>query len=674
MKIAMKLAMKLALGLGCLLLLLLLLGIGSLVLNSQMQQAVAELRNHNRQMMQCLTCEAMGGDLYGVAADAIINGKLEEAKGKWETKWKAAQDSMTKLGQLLRDESAQELQLHGAAKTHLDSMGKLINDDKTGLLPVLNTAGASRDMAANRVVDSEIDTARENLNTSLESLSKILQTHLEDARKDYESAAQTATLGTGISLVVGCLLAVLIAWLLIRSLVKPITTSTRLLEAIATQGDLNQTVDPALLRRSDEMGELARSLETLMTFQRNEIALSQRLADGDWSITPTVRSPQDTLGYSLTTMVQKVNTALGLVKNTVENMQSNVQEVSAASESLSQGATEQAASLEEISSTMSEIGSQVQHGAEVAQSASALSQAARQASDEGAAEIGQLDTAMKEISKASTEIGKIIKVIEEIAFQTNLLALNAAVEAARAGRHGKGFAVVAEEVRSLAGRSAKAVGEVSKLVEEAVSKTANGAKVATRTQAAFIRINEGVIKVNDLVGEIAAAAKEQNIAVTQVAQALSQVDSVTQTTAANAEETSSAAQILAGQSRELSTTVGGFTLLGGVSGSPYAAPSARSAPTITKAPSRPVITTAKPSQSAPPAGTSQAAIPKAKSTQTKPVEPAKRTSMQMPAARPQTQSGIVVAPAMDPAVEEPPQAPAKKKPKIVLDDSEFGKY
>jgi methyl-accepting chemotaxis protein len=669
----MKIAMKLALGLGCLLLLLILMGVGALLLNMQMQRDVADLRLHNRQMTQCKTCVAIGGDLYAIAADAIINEDLKETKEEWKKTWDKATKSMVALEQLLDRESKEDYALLSTGKSHLESLEKLITTEKTGLFAVLEATGKNRDMAVIRNIDGQIDTDRDGLNTSLESLAAKIQSGLDLARKDYESAAETNTLGISIGLAVGCLLAVFIAWLLIRSLVKPITASTHLLEAIATQGDLNQTVDPALLRRSDEMGDLARSLESLMAFQRAEIVLAQRLADGDWSSSSTVRSPQDTLGHALSTMVQKVNSALSLVKNTVESMQSNVQEISAASESLSQGATEQAASLEEISSTMSEIGSQVQHGAEVAQSASALSQAARQASDEGAAEIGQLDTAMKEISKASTEIGKIIKVIEEIAFQTNLLALNAAVEAARAGRHGKGFAVVAEEVRSLAGRSAKAVGEVSKLVEEAVNKTANGAKVATRTQSAFARINEGVVKVNDLVGEIAAAAKEQTIAVSQVAQALSQVDSVTQTTAANAEETSSAAQILAGQSRELSTTVGAFTLQGG--GTFVHRPTLqRSAPSLTKAPSHPAITMAKPSQSAPPARSSQAAIPQAKSTQTKPVEPAKRTSFQMPAARPQTQSGIVVAPAMDPAVEEPPQAPGKKKPKIVLDDSEFGKY
>jgi methyl-accepting chemotaxis protein len=178
--------------------------------------------------------------------------------------------------------------------------------------------------------------------------------------------------------------------------------------------------------------------------------------------------------------------------------------------------------------------------AEHAGRATALAAKTRAAADAGVAEMRAMTDAMDEIRAASTNIGKIIKTIDEIAFQTNTLALNAAVEAARAGEAGLGFAVVAEEVRALAQRAAQAAHETSAKIADSIPKSQRGADISGTMASRLGEIVQQIREVDDLVGQIAGATREQNQGLSQVLSAVTQVDKVTQANAAGAQETAAA--------------------------------------------------------------------------------------------------------------------------------------
>jgi methyl-accepting chemotaxis protein len=263
---------------------------------------------------------------------------------------------------------------------------------------------------------------------------------------------------------------------------------------------------------------------------------------------------------NLNATLTSLNDILGQVTIAVDQVTTGARQVSDSSQSLSQASTEAARSLEQITASMHELTSQTSMNAENAIQANQLAAQAKLSAQKGDAEMGNMVKAMNDINESAASISKIIKAIDEIAFQTNLLALNAAVEAARAGAHGKGFTVVAEEVRNLAQRSAAAAKETAEMIEGSIKKTEAGAKIAEETSKALEEIVAGSAKVTDLIGEIAAASKEQAQGIGQINTGLSQVDQVTQQVTANAEESASASEELSSQSLQLKEMLTKFKL------------------------------------------------------------------------------------------------------------------
>jgi methyl-accepting chemotaxis protein len=230
-------------------------------------------------------------------------------------------------------------------------------------------------------------------------------------------------------------------------------------------------------------------------------------------------------------------------------------QVSSSSQTLAEGASEQAASLEETSASLEELSSMTKRNAENAQKANDLAQQARAAADKGAGDMQAMSAAMEAIKVSSNDIAKIIKTIDEIAFQTNILALNAAVEAARAGEAGMGFAVVADEVRNLAQRSAQAAKETAAKIEGAIDKGAQGVEISNKVARQLSEIVIKARQVDELVAEVAGASREQTQGITQINAAVGQMDQVTQSNAASAEESAAAAEELNAQAVTMKESV-----------------------------------------------------------------------------------------------------------------------
>ena len=238
-----------------------------------------------------------------------------------------------------------------------------------------------------------------------------------------------------------------------------------------------------------------------------------------------------------------------------EHTASASSQVTSASQSMADGSSRQAAALEESSASLEEMAGMTRKNAENAQSAKALANQTRVAADAGSVDMKEMKTAMGAIQASSTEVSKIIKTIDEIAFQTNLLALNAAVEAARAGEAGLGFAVVAEEVRSLAQRSVQAARETAQKISDSTAKSEQGARISEKVAKSLDEITAKARQVDELIAEIAVASQEQSQGIDQVSRAVSDMDRVTQANAATAEETSAAASELDNQTSQLKAVI-----------------------------------------------------------------------------------------------------------------------
>jgi methyl-accepting chemotaxis protein len=239
-----------------------------------------------------------------------------------------------------------------------------------------------------------------------------------------------------------------------------------------------------------------------------------------------------------------------------EQVASTSAQIASAGQSLAEAASEQAAGVEETSASLEEIAAMTMHNSTNSQEAKLLSDETWSAISRADASMGGVMTSMQEISKASEETAKIIKTIDEIAFQTNLLALNAAVEAARAGEAGAGFAVVADEVRNLAIRAAEAAGSTATMIEGTVSKVKDGHELVRKTGEDFQAVGSGSKKVVELVGEIAAASREQSEGIKQINSAIQEMDKSTQQNATSAEEAASASEELSAQAMRMKVFVG----------------------------------------------------------------------------------------------------------------------
>ncbi|SOC36189.1 methyl-accepting chemotaxis protein, partial [Rhizobium subbaraonis] len=344
-----------------------------------------------------------------------------------------------------------------------------------------------------------------------------------------------------VTVVIGLLLlsSAIAIWLSL-SIARGLQKASKLADAVAI-GDLEQDIE---YKGNDEIKDLVNSMQRMTGNLRNTANIADQIANGDLTVTPKPLSDKDILGISLQSMVERLRGVVGDALSASDNVSSGSQELSSSSEQLSQGATEQASSAEEASASMEEMAANIKQNADnAAQTEKIARQSAKDAEASGDA-VGRAVGAMRTIAEK-------ISIVQEIARQTDLLALNAAVEAARAGEHGKGFAVVASEVRKLAERSQAAAAEISALSGETV-------QVATDAGEMLNRLVPDIRKTAELVAEISAACREQDIGASQINEAIQQLDKVTQQNAGASEEMSATSEELAAQAEELQASIAFF--------------------------------------------------------------------------------------------------------------------
>ena len=349
-----------------------------------------------------------------------------------------------------------------------------------------------------------------------------------------------------------------------------LTSQERQLESqLETTGDDILAVSGRQLKTADaRVGE----------FKTNAVQADQEMHSARVSATATKKSANAAIAIILligmivslclsAVIITSINGALyamiSRLRGSVDQTVQAADQVSSASRSLADGASAQAASIQETSAALEELSSMTLRNAENAQKSNDLSCEASAAADRGADDVRAMDAAMAALKASGNDISKIIRTIDEIAFQTNILALNAAVEAARAGEAGMGFAVVAEEVRSLAQRSSQAARETAAKIEGAIRNSAQGAEISVKVADALREIVAKTRQADELVAEVAKASRGQTRGIQQINQSMGHVDSVTQSNAANSEESSASAAELKAQAAVMSGAVNELILLVG---------------------------------------------------------------------------------------------------------------
>ena len=423
------------------------------------------------------------------------------------------------------------------------------------------------------VADGKIEEATQKLTnefkviieSGLQSSQGIVDFALNRALEYNNNASATlknATILLLVLLAVMVVLCVAIATTLSRSISRPVAQITEAAGKLAAG-----TLDIDITYQSkDELGTLAQA------FREMSIGLKSVIKDvdlqlgamgqGDFTVSPQAEYIGDfaSIKDAIVNISGSLSNILNQINQFADQVSAGSDQVSSGSQALAQGATEQAGSVEELAATINEISSQVKETAVNANEARNQTERTGEQVVSSNQQMQEMISSMREISEKSGQIGKIIKMIEDIAFQTNILALNAAVEAARAGVAGKGFAVVAGEVRSLASKSSEASKSTAALIEGTVQAVEKGTGIANATAESLLSVVEGTKEVIASVEKIALAAQQQANSIVQVTQGIDQISSVVQTNSATAEESAAASEELSGQAQILKNLVSQFKI------------------------------------------------------------------------------------------------------------------
>lgn len=447
--------------------------------------------------------------MYRVVADSYINHEFIQTQRDWTALSAKADSDITQAAKIA--DTAEERAFVEAARIAMQEYRTTYTDK---FLPMVKAEGSRSDIAA---LDDQLDKLVNQYSENFDKVAKSTEAEAKKADGEFDAIARTARLATVIAMIVGGLLLVGVALVVARSITQQLGMEPR--EAMAVAG---------------------------------------RIADGDLSQTFTTSVNGDSLACALRGMERTLESIVTQVRSGAEGVATASTQIAQGNQDLSGRTEQQASALQQTAATMEELGTAVRHNADCASQANQLAQSASKVAMQGGVIVREVVQTMTGITDSSRKIADIIGVIDGIAFQTNILALNAAVEAARAGEQGRGFAVVASEVRTLAQRSAEAAREIKVLIGASVDRVEAGSQLVGRAGETMDDIVNSIQRVRDIVAEISAASDEQSRGVSQVGQAVCQMETGTQQNSALVEESAAAADSLNQQALALVQVVSKF--------------------------------------------------------------------------------------------------------------------